>query len=51
MTASIVFLIGYFTCEMAHYGVLNRRLLNDPTEWGRSRGIVLVTFSSQSEWP
>lgn len=44
MVASVICVIGYFTCEMVHYGVLNRRLLNDPHEWGRLWGIVIITF-------
>jgi hypothetical protein len=46
MLAAIVFVIAYFSCEMVHYGVLNRRLLNDPNEWGRSRGTVFVAFTA-----
>lgn len=44
MVASVICVLGYFTCEMVHYGVLNRRLLNDRHEWGRSWGVVTITF-------
>jgi len=44
MTAAVVFVAAYFICEMVHYGVLNRRLLNDSREWGRSRGIVTAAI-------
>jgi hypothetical protein len=44
MTAGVVFVAAYFICEMVHYGVLNRRLLNDSREWGRSRGIVTTAI-------
>ena len=42
MVSAVIFVVAYFACEMVHYGVLNRRLLHDRTEWGRSTGIVLV---------
>ena len=44
MVASVIGVLGYFTCEMIHYGVLNRRLLNDRHEWGRLWGVVIITF-------
>ena len=44
MVSSVICVLGYFTCEMVHYGVLNRRLLNDRHEWGRSWGVVVITF-------
>ena len=37
---SLLFVCAYFVCEMVHYGILNRRLLNDRAEWGRSTGLV-----------
>ena len=43
MLAAVIFVVGYFVCELVHYGVLNRRLLNDHNEWGRSWGIVIAT--------
>lgn len=44
MTTAVVFIIAYFACEMVHYGILNKRLLYDRDEWGRSMGIVVVAF-------
>jgi hypothetical protein len=44
MVSSVIFVVGYFTCEMVHYEVLNRKLLNDRREWERSRGVVMATF-------
>lgn len=44
MISALVFIGAYFTCEMVHYGVLNRSLLNDRAEWGRSTGIVTSAF-------
>lgn len=44
MLAAVIFVIAYFSCELVHYGVLNRRLLNDRKEWGRSTGIVAIAF-------
>ena len=44
MMATIIFIVGYFACEMVHYGVLNKRLLHDRDEWGRSVVIVIYTF-------
>ena len=46
LISTIVFIIGYFVCELVHYGILNRRLLNDPKEWGRARKTVSVTVLS-----
>ena len=43
MVSSVVFVVGYFTCELVHYGVLNRKLLNDRSEWGRAWGVVSAT--------
>ncbi|MBB5866481.1 hypothetical protein [Xanthomonas sp. 3058] len=40
---SILFVCAYFACEMVHYGILNRRLLYDRAEWGRSTGLVAAT--------
>ena len=42
MLSSVVFIVAYFSCEMVHFGVLNRKLLHDRHEWGRSTGIVFV---------
>jgi hypothetical protein len=42
--SAIIFVAGYFVCELVHYGILNRRLLNDGHEWGRLRKTVSVTF-------
>jgi hypothetical protein len=44
MVSSVICVLGYFVCEMIHYGVLNRRLLNDSQEWGRSWDVVITTF-------
>lgn len=43
MVSSVVFVVGYFTCELVHYRILNRKLLNDPREWGRAWGVVTAT--------
>ena len=40
---SLIFVCSYFVCEMVHYGILNRRLLNDASEWGKSRTLVALT--------
>ncbi|NJC00235.1 hypothetical protein GGR63_000122 [Xanthomonas sp. 3272] len=40
---SLLFVCAYFVCEMVHYGILNRRLLHDRAEWGRSKGLVAAT--------
>ena len=48
MLSSIVFVVAYFSCEMVHYGVLNRRLLNDRKEWGRATGTVIFAFTASS---
>ena len=42
--AALVTILGYFACELVHYGVLNARLLNDREEWGKSSGVVLTTI-------
>jgi len=44
MLAALVTILGYFACELVHYGVLNAKLLNDRQEWGRSSGIVVATI-------
>lgn len=46
LIASTVLITGYFVCELVHYGILNRNLLHDPGEWGRSRKTVGVTILS-----
>lgn len=43
LIAALIFLVGYFCSELVHYGILNRRLLNDKNEWGRHRVLVSVT--------
>lgn len=42
--AALVTILGYFACELVHYGVLNAKLLNDRKEWGKSSGVVLTTI-------
>lgn len=44
LIASVVLISGYFVCELVHYEILNRKLLNDPSEWGRARKTVIVTI-------
>jgi hypothetical protein len=44
--AALVFLVGYFACELRHYGILNQRLLNDRDEWGRAWGTVCITAAA-----
>jgi hypothetical protein len=46
MLAAVVFVGGYFICEMVHYEILSSRLLNDSREWGRSTRIVAATFGA-----
>lgn len=43
IVAALIFVLGYFVCEMVPYGVLSSRLLNDRSEWGRERFVVLGT--------
>lgn len=59
MISSMVTILGYFVCELVHYGVLNTRLMNDKAEWGRSSGVVITTLAASgaaawavvSAWP
>lgn len=44
MINAVVFVCSYFLCEMLHYRILNRRLLNDKSEWGRSSALVASTI-------
>lgn len=45
MLAALVAILGYFMCELVHYGVINAKLLNDGYEWKRSSGVVVITFA------
>jgi hypothetical protein len=38
---TIILIAAYFFTELVHYGVLNRRLLNDAREWGGESAIVI----------
>jgi hypothetical protein len=44
MVGAVIFIAGYFACELVHYGVLSRRLLNDRHEWGQSKATVWMTM-------
>lgn len=48
LIASVILIAGYFICELVHYKILNRNLLNDPNEWGRARKTVRMTILSSA---
>ena len=44
LISAVICVLGYFICELVHYEVLNRRLLNDINEWGRARLTISCTL-------